>query len=96
MDESLINFEGLSPDMICVLAEENIKNLEEFAKCADWEISGGYTTVDGKRIKDDGILERFEISFKEAKVLIMNARLKMGWVTKDDYDQEIPNEEKGE
>ena len=93
VDESLISFEGLSPEMICVLAEENIKNLEEFAKCADWEISGGYTTVDGKRIKDDGILERFEISLKEAKVLIMNARLKMGWVTKDDYDQEIPNEE---
>ena len=50
----LIDFEGLSPEMIKTLAEDGIKNLEEFAKCADWEIAGGYTLVDGKRIKDEG------------------------------------------
>ncbi|PQM56128.1 MAG: transcription termination/antitermination protein NusA [Rhodobacteraceae bacterium] len=93
VEESLINFEGLNPEMIQVLAEENIKNLEEFAKCADWEIAGGYTTVEGKRVKDEGILEKFDISLKEAKILVMNARLKMGWITAEDYDKEIINED---
>ena len=51
--DSLINFDGLNPEMIKTLAEDGIKNLEEFAKCADWEIAGGYTLVDGKRIKDE-------------------------------------------
>jgi N utilization substance protein A len=41
VEDSLINFEGLNPEMIQALAEDNIKNLEEFAKCADWEIPQG-------------------------------------------------------
>ena len=79
--------------MIQTLAEENIKNLDEFAKCADWEIAGGYTTVEGKRVKDDGILEKFEISLQEARVLIMGARLKMGWITDEDYKQELSDDD---
>ena len=93
VDESLIGFEGLNPQMIQTLAEENIKNLEEFAKCADWEIAGGYTTVEGKRVKDDGILEKFEINLQEARVLIMGARLKMGWITDEDYKQELSDDD---
>ena len=92
-DESLIEFDGLNPEMVKALAEEGIKNLEEFAKCADWEISGGYTTVEGKRVKDDGILEKFDVSLKDARILIMNARLKMGWITNDDYEKEFSTEQ---
>ena len=94
-DESLIEFDGLNPEMVKALAEEGIKNLDEFAKCADWEISGGYTTVDGKRVKDDGILEKFDVSLKDARILIMNARLKMGWITNDDYEKEFSKEQSG-
>ena len=89
--DSLINFEGLSPEMIKTLAEDGIKNLEEFAKCADWEIAGGYTLVDGKRIKDEGLLEKFDVSIKEARNLIMKARLEMGWISKEDYEKELSN-----
>src|SRR5690606_12715726 len=49
VDESLLEFEGLTPQMLQVLAEDGILSLEEFARCADWELAGGYTTVDGKR-----------------------------------------------
>ena len=94
-DESLIEFDGLNPEMVKALAEEGIKNLDEFAKCADWEISGGYTTVDGKRVKDDGILEKFDVSLKDARILIMNARLKMGWITNDDYEKEFSTDQSG-
>jgi transcription termination/antitermination protein NusA len=30
--------------------------------CADWELAGGWTTVNGKRVKDDGLLEKFDVS----------------------------------
>ena len=89
--DSLINFDGLNPEMIKTLAEDGIKNLEEFAKCADWEIAGGYTLVDGKRIKDEGLLEKFDVSIKEARNLIMKARLEMGWISKEDYEKELSN-----
>ena len=79
-EEGLLEFEGLTPQMLQALAEDGILTLEEFAKCADWELAGGYTTVDGKRVKDDGLLEKFEMSLAEAQHLIMTARVLLGWV----------------
>jgi N utilization substance protein A len=79
--------------MLEVLTEDGIKNLDEFAKCADWELAGGYTTVGGKRVKDEGLLEKFDLSFEEARVLVMAARLQLGWITQDEYNKEISPEE---
>ena len=79
-DDSLITFEGLSPQMVEVLAEDGVKTLEDFATCADWELAGGWTTVDGERVKDDGLLEQFGMELEEAQTLIMTARVLLGWV----------------
>ena len=84
VEESLINFEGLSPQMLEALGEDGVKTLDEFATCADWELAGGWTTVDGERVKDDGILEKFEVSLEEAQDLVMTARVMLGWVNPDD------------
>ncbi|MFL2794549.1 MAG: transcription termination factor NusA [Paracoccaceae bacterium] len=84
VEESLVNFEGLSPQMLEALAEDGIKTLDEFATCADWELAGGWTTVDGERVKDDGILEKFDVSLEEAQDLVMTARVMLGWVNPDD------------
>ncbi|OUS04277.1 transcription elongation factor NusA [Rhodobacterales bacterium 52_120_T64] len=83
VEQSLFDYEGLTPQMFAVLAEDGIKTLEDFATCADWELAGGYTTIEGKRVKDDGLLERFDVSLEEAQTLIMNARLALGWVTEE-------------
>ena len=84
VEDSLINFEGLSPQMLEALAEDGVKTLDEFATCADWELAGGWTTVDGERVKDDGILEKFGVSLEEAQDLVMTARVMLGWVNPDD------------
>ena len=90
VEESLINFEGLSPQMLEALAEDGVKTLDEFATCADWELAGGWTTVDGERVKDDGILEKFDVSLEEAQDLVMTARVMLGWVNPDDL---VPSNE---
>ena len=90
VEDSLINFEGLSPQMLEALAEDGVKTLDEFATCADWELAGGWTTVDGERVKDDGILEKFDVSLEEAQDLVMTARVMLGWVNPDDL---TPNNE---
>ena len=82
--QSLIDFEGLTPQMLVALAKDDVKTLEDFATCADWELSGGYTTIDGQRVKDDGVLESFDVSLGEAQEMVMSARLQLGWVTEDD------------
>ena len=84
VEDSLINFAGLSPQMLEALAEDGVKTLDEFATCADWELAGGWTTVDGERVKDDGILEKFDVSLEEAQDLVMTARVMLGWVNPDD------------
>ena len=90
VEASLINFEGLSPQMLEALAEDGVKNLDEFATCADWELAGGWTTVDGERVKDDGILEKFDLSLEEAQDMVMTARVMLGWVNPDDL---VPSNE---
>ena len=81
--QDLIDFEGLSPQMLVALGKDDVKSLEDFATCADWELAGGYTTVNGERHKDTGALEALEVTIEEAQDMIMRARLQIGWVTEE-------------
>ncbi len=93
-EDSLIEFAGLTPQMVEALAKDNVKTLEDFATCADWELAGGWTTVDGERVKDDGLLEPFDVSLEEAQQMVMTARIQLGWV--DPADLEAEQEEETE
>ena len=92
-EDSLVDFEGLTPQMIEALAKDGVKTLEDFATCADWELAGGWTTVDGERVKDDGLLEPFDVSLEEAQNLVMTARIMLGWVDPADLEQEDPEDD---
>jgi transcription termination/antitermination protein NusA len=98
VEDSLINFEGLTPQMLEALAKDNIKTLEDFATCADWELAGGWTTENGQRKKDEGVLEKFDVSLEEAQHLVMTARVMLGWVDPtelmaDEADDEAEDDE---
>ncbi|NNF91075.1 MAG: transcription termination/antitermination protein NusA [Boseongicola sp.] len=93
-EDSLISFEGLTPQMVEALVLDDVKTLEDFATCADWELAGGWTTVDGERVKDDGVLEKFDVSLEEAQHMVMTARIQLGWV--DPADLEADAAEDGE
>ena len=92
VEQSLFDFEGLTPQMTEALAQDGIKTLEDFATCADWELAGGWTTVDGARVKDDGLLEKFDMSLEEAQNLIMTARIQLGWVDPSELAGEAEDE----
>jgi N utilization substance protein A len=92
VEQSLIDFEGLTPQMLVALGEDDVKTLEDFATCADWELAGGWTTVDGQRVKDDGLLEKFEVSLEEAQNMVMTARLQLGWVTIEELEAQAAAE----
>tara|TARA_B110000114_G_C15002676_1_gene361438 strand:- start:78 stop:1055 length:978 start_codon:yes stop_codon:yes gene_type:complete len=86
VEDSLVNFEGLTPVMLEALGADGVKTLEDFATCADWELAGGWTTVDGERHKDEGVLEKFEVSLEEAQNMVMTARVMLGWVDPADLE----------
>ena len=92
VEDSLVEFEGLTPQMIEALAEDGVKSLEDFATCADWELAGGWTTVDGERVKDDGVLEKFDVSLEEAQDMIMTARVMLGWVDPEELETDAADE----
>ncbi|GIT92755.1 transcription termination/antitermination protein NusA [Jannaschia pagri] len=84
LQDDLAGFEGLTPQMLEALTADGVTSLEEFATCADWELAGGWTIVDGERSKDDGLLEPFGVALDEAQDMIMTARVMLGWVTPED------------
>lgn len=87
-EDSLIEFDGLTPQMVEALAKDDVKTLEDFATCADWELAGGWTSVDGQRVKDDGILEPFNMTLEEAQHMVMTARVLLGWVDPAELETE--------
>ncbi len=91
-EDSLFAFDGLTPQMIEVLASDGVKTIEEFARCADWELAGGWTTVKGERTKDDGLLESFNVSLEEAQNMVMTARIQLGWVDPEQLEAESDEE----
>ncbi|WP_114961957.1 transcription termination factor NusA [Tritonibacter mobilis] len=98
-EDSLIDFEGLTPQMVEALAKDDVKSLEDFATCADWELAGGWTTVNGERVKDEGILEPFDMSLEEAQNLVMTARIMLGWVDPAELEsnaEDLEEEAEGE
>ena len=92
VEDALVEFDGLTPQMLVALGEDGIKSLDDFATCADWELAGGWTTVNGDRVKDDGLLEPFEVSLEEAQNMIMTARVKLGWVTIEELEAQAAAE----
>ena len=96
LEDSLVNFEGLTPLMLQALAEDGVKTLEDFATCADWELAGGWTTEGGERKKDEGVLEKFDVSLEEAQNMVMTARVMLGWVDPADLASEDDEDENTE
>ncbi len=92
-EDSLIQFEGLTPQMVEALARDDVKSLEDFATCADWELAGGWTNDGGERVKDDGILEPFGMTLEQAQDRVMTARIMLGWVDPAELEADAAEDE---
>ena len=74
-----------------------MKSLEDFATLADWEIAGGWTTVDGERVtRTTVVLEKFEVGLEEAQAMVMTARIQLGWVDPADLETDEEAQAEGE
>ena len=94
VEDALSEIEGLSPQMLVALGENDVKTLEDLAYCATDDLIGWMEVVDGERKHMDGILESFEITDEEANHFIMSARVAMGILTQEELDaMNAPEEE---
>lgn len=74
VEDALADVEGLTPQMLVALGEEQVKTLEDFAGCAADELTS----------KEDGILRTFPLTELEASAMIMTSRVALGWITAED------------
>ena len=88
--------EGVTPKMLVAFGENDVKTVEDLAGCATDDLIGWNETVNGERKHQQGILEGFDLSADEANDLIMQARLKAGWITEADLVREEEGEEEEE
>jgi N utilization substance protein A len=84
---------GVTTKMLVAFGENEIKTVEDLAGCATDELTGWVERKDGEAVQQPGILDGFELSKEEAEGIIMQARLKAGWITEADLAPPPPAEE---
>src|ERR1700684_1656012 len=75
---------GGNTAMLVRFGENGIKTVEDLAGCATDDLAGWTERKDGESKREPGILDGFEMSREDAEAIIMQARLKAGWVTEAD------------
>jgi transcription termination/antitermination protein NusA len=82
VEDALREIPGVTTAMLVEFGENGIKTVEDLAGCATDDLAGWSERKDGETTKHAGILE--ESSREEADALIMQARVKMGWIKEED------------
>ncbi len=83
VSDELLGITKLTLPMLIKLGESGIKTLEDFAGCAIHDLIGWEEKVKGKSKHFPGYLSEFKLEREDAKQMIMEARVKIGWVSAD-------------
>jgi N utilization substance protein A len=84
VQDELTEVPGVTTAMLVKFGENDIKTVEDLAGCATDDLLGWTERKDGENVRTAGILDGFELSPAEAEGMIMQARLKAGWITEAD------------
>jgi N utilization substance protein A len=79
--------------MLVRLGENDIKTVEDLAGCATDDLAGWTERKEGEAVRQAGILDGLNVTREEAEAIIMQARLKAGWITEADLTPPAPVEE---
>jgi len=82
--DELYEIPGLNAAMLVALGKDGIKTIEDFAGCAADDLVGWTERKDGEVKRFDGSLKDFPVSREEAEEMVLQARLKAGWITEAD------------
>jgi len=80
VEDALLEIEGVTLPMAVALGEGGVKTVEDLAGLVPDDLRGWFETKDGQRVREAGILEAFNLEPADAELLIMRARVVMGWV----------------
>jgi N utilization substance protein A len=75
---------GVTTAMLLKFGENGVKTVEDLAGCATDDLSGWTERKDGEAVRQPGILDGFNLTREEAEAIIMQARVKAGWIAEAD------------
>ncbi len=84
VEDALKEVPGVTTAMLVQLGEDGIKTVEDLAGCATDDLAGWSERKDGEVTKHAGALEGFDLSREDIEALIMQARVKAGWINEED------------
>jgi N utilization substance protein A len=84
VEDALKDIPGVTTAMLVRFGENGIKTVEDLAGCATDDLAGWTERKDGESKREPGILDGFEMTREDAEAIIMQARLKAGWVSEAD------------
>jgi len=84
VEDALKEVPGITSKMLVALGENEVKTVEDLAGCATDDLTGWTERKDGESKREPGFFEGLNVSREDAETLIMQARLKAGWVTEEE------------
>jgi N utilization substance protein A len=84
VEDELYDIPGLNAAMLVALGKDGIKTVEDFAGCASDDLIGWSERKDGETKRFEGTFKDFPLSREEAEDMIMQARIRAGWITEDE------------
>jgi len=92
VQDDVLEVEGVTLPMAVAFGKNEIKTVEDVAGLVPDDLRG-YDEVKGnEKVHEEGILESFKLSEEDATMLIMQARVKAGWIDESALEPE-PEEE---
>jgi transcription termination/antitermination protein NusA len=84
VSDDLKEIPGITTAMLVKLGENDVKTIEDLAGCATDDLAGYTERKDGETKHEAGFLDGMELSREDCETIIMQARLKAGWITEAD------------
>ncbi|HEY7300361.1 MAG TPA: transcription termination factor NusA [Xanthobacteraceae bacterium] len=84
VEDELKDVPGVTTKMLVMLGQDGVKTVEDLAGCATDDLIGWSERKDGETVEHQGLLSDFNLSREDAENLIMQARLKAGWINAED------------
>ena len=90
--DDVLEIPGVTLAMAVAFGENDIKSVEDVAGLVPDDIRGYTEMKDGEKVHEDGILEAMKLSQDEATDMIMQARVKAGWIDPADLEPDAEPE----
>src|SRR5262249_23741313 len=91
--DDLLEAEGINLKMAVALGKGGVRSLEDFAGLTPDELTGWSEGSEEHRKRQAGMLDGFGLEDAPATELIMNARVKLGWIEPPPPPEEVNEEE---